>query len=269
MPDTTYDAANAYKYGSFVQAAYNMFVSNEKNLQPPPQDIPDGYQIVLYITAIDHFVDDTERVFYGFIAQSTGSPTEYVIAIRGTKDLLEWLIDAEFHATEFTWVPGSGEVEDGFFSVYNTLSGLTIGGEPQDLHSFVKNTICGQRLICVGHSLGSSIANMLALDMAVNDAATDLTLYALAPPKTGDETFQGLFNQRVPYSYQICNEPDIVPKLPPLYKQLNANEEIDSKNFPKVKHSLACYHALTTYLYTLNQQSPFSLGSCDKTLAQT
>lgn len=268
MPDTTYSAANAYHYGSFVQAAYNMFVSDEKNLHPPAQDLPAGYQIVLYLTAVDHFVDDTERVFYGFIAQSTMLPTEYVIAIRGTKDFIEWLIDAEFCPTEFVSVPNSGKVEDGFYSVYKTLAGLTPDGQSQDVNSFVKNTVCGQRLICVGHSLGSAIANMLSLDMAVNDAATDLTLYALAPPKTGDGTFQTVFNQRVPHSYQICNEPDIVPKVPPLYKSLNAIEEIDSKNFPKVKHSLGCYHALTTYLYTLNQESSFSLGTCDKTPPQ-
>lgn len=263
MPDTAYDPMNAYKYGSFVQAAYVMFEADEKNLQPTPQDIPAGYEIALYITAIDHFVDENERVFYGFIAQSTSAPTEYVIAIRGTKELIEWLIDSEACPTEFTPVPGSGKVEDGFFSVYKTLSGLTPDGQAQDLHSFVKNTISGQRLVCAGHSLGSSVVNLLVLDIVANDGVTDLTVYSLAPPKTGDEAFQSLFNQRVPNSYQICNEPDIVPKLPPFYKQLNANEEIDSKNFPNLIHKIECYHALVTYLFTLNQQSQFPVGSCE------
>lgn len=266
MPDIAYDSMAAYKYGSFVEAAYTMYGDDKTNLRPAPANLPKGYEIALYLNAIDHFVDENVRVFYGFIARSTDAtaPVEYVIAIRGTEKLIEWLIDAEFFPTDFTPVPGSGHVEDGFFSVYKTLSALTPDGQPQDWHAFVKNTIDGQRLVCAGHSLGSSLANMLALDVAVNDGATDLTLYALAPPKTGNTDFLNLFTQRVPYSYQICNEPDIVPKLPPLYKQLKTSEEVDSKHFSNLKHSIACYHELVTYLYVLNQQSEFSLGSCAK-----
>lgn len=267
MSDTVFDPMTAYKYGSFVEAAYQMYGNDKNNLRPSPAPLPDGYEIALYLNAVDHFVDDNVRVFYGFIARSVSNgsaPVEYVIALRGTEKLIEWLIDAEFLPTDFTPVPGAGHVEDGFFSVYKTLSALTPDGQEADWHAFVKNTIGGGRLVCAGHSLGAAVANLLALDVAVNDGATDLTLYALAPPKTGNADFLNMFTQRVPHSFQICNEPDLVPKLPPLYKQLPVNEEVDSKHFSQVKHRIACYHELVTYLFLLNQQSKFPLGSCAK-----
>jgi hypothetical protein len=70
------------------------------------------------------------------------------------------------------------------------------------------------------------------------------------------------FNQNVPYSFRVYNEPDIVPKLPSLYDHVNTGEEIDSKFDPGIKHSVLCYHVLGTYLRTLNPKSVFPLDDC-------
>jgi predicted lipase len=263
MPD--YDPMTAYSYGTFVEIAYQMYNSDPNNLTPDvPKNFPQNYQLVLYIDGVDMIADDSETKFFGFIAQSTQQPSEYIAAIRGTDSFIEWIIDAEFLPTSFTPIPHSGLVEDGFFSIYKTFTGALPNKEQQAVHPFIHENIASGHLTCVGHSLGSSLATMLALDAKVNDGVSNMTLYTFASPKTGDWAFAHYFNSQVTDSIRIYNEPDIVPKLPPLYSQIDTGYEIDSKNFPQIRHSIACYHELTTYLWVINQQSEFGLGACQK-----
>lgn len=261
----TYDPLNAYRYGAFVQTAYLMFGNAPKSLTPPVTpdvQFPAGYQLAFYLTAVDHFGETSEREFYGFVAQSTAQPAEYVIAIRGTDKLIEWLIDAEFLPTPFSPVPQAGKVEDGFFSVYQTLTGLMPDGQtPRDLRAFIESLAPAANLTIVGHSLGGAVANLLALDAAANAGASELSLYTLAAPKTGDKAFAACFDKTVPDSIRVFNEPDIVPKVPPLYSQVNTGYEIDTKALPQIKHGIVCYHSLASYLYALNPHSTFPLAT--------
>jgi triacylglycerol lipase len=264
MTVPTYDPKQAYDCGVFVENAYQMFMASPRSLTPPvsPAIFPATHELVLYLTAVDRIADDTEHKFFGFVAQSHQEPSDYVVAIRGTDALIEWLIDAEFRPTRFTRVPQAGDVEDGFYSIYQTMTGTFPDGQQIDVRDFVREKVGNGNLTVTGHSLGGALAIMLALDVAVNNPVSILTVYTLAAPRVGGEQFKDCFNQRVSRSYRVFNEPDVVPRLPPLYQQVDAGQEIDSKAFSNVKHSLACYHELVTYLYTLNQQSAFPLTSC-------
>ena len=254
------DPAQAYFYGTFVAKAYAMFVAGD--LAPAvPDPFLAGYQLVLYLTAIDRACGKTEPEFFGFVAQSTARPQELVVAIRGTDTFLEWIIDAEFKPVPFSRVAGSGHVEDGFCSIYDSLTALAPDGTPADLHAFVRSTSPAGSVTVIGHSLGSSVATLLALDLVVNDGVRDLTLYTLASPRTGDAAFATFFDAHVPASWRVVNTPDIVPKLPPLYTHVNTEYCVDSLNVD-ARHSIACYHAGTTYLYLLNPQNPVGLGAC-------
>lgn len=261
----TFNPLDAYRYGAFVQSAYLMFGNAPKSYAPPVTpdvQFPAGYQLLFYLTAVDHLADDSEREFYGFVAQSVSQPTEYVIAIRGTDKIIEWLIDAEFLPEPFPPVPTAGKVEDGFFSVYQTLAGLMPDGiTPRDLRSFIESVAGSANLVITGHSLGGAVANLLALDVAVNSGAKNLKLYTLAAPRTGDDAFATCFAANVANNYRVFNEPDIVPKVPPLYSQLGPGDEIDTKTNPKIKHSILCYHSLASYLLELNPQSTYTLDS--------
>ena len=265
MTATANPPLDAYRYGSFVQAAYLMFGNAPTSLTPPVTpdvQFPAGYQLAFYLTAIDRLAATSEREFYGFVAQSTSSPASHVIAFRGTDKIIEWFIDAEFVPTPFAEVPAAGHVEDGFYSVYHSLAGLRPDGTtPQDLHAFIRSQAPGGNLAITGHSLGGAVANLLALDAAVNDGATALSLCTLAAPKTGFGQFAALFAQKVPNSVRVYNEPDLVPRVPPLYDQVSGGCEIDSKLVPAIKHSVVCYHSLASYLLTLNPQSAYPLAS--------
>lgn len=265
MTTPTPDPLNAYRYGAFVQAAYQMFGDAPTSLTPPITanvQFPAGYEIAFYLTAVDRFAEESEREFYGFVARSTSDPGDCVITIRGTDKIIEWLIDAEFLPTPFADVPGAGHVEDGFYSVYKSLVGLMPDGQTSaDLHAFIKQQAPAGKLAIVGHSLGAAVANLLALDATVNDGATRLALYTLAAPRTGDDAFATSFAASVLNNFRVFNEPDIVPKVPPLYAQLGPGYEIDSKTCPAIKHSILCYHSLASYLRVLNPQSTFPLAS--------
>ena len=259
-----FDPLAAYRYGAFVQSAYLMFDQAPNSLTPPltPAALfPAGFELVFYLTAVDHFCRENEREFYGFVAQST-SDGEYIIAIRGTDKIIEWLIDAEFVPVQFGPVPTAGHVEDGFFSVYQSLTGLMPDGQtPRDLRAFIEGLAPAAPLTIVGHSLGAAVANLLALDAAVNAGAKDLNLYTLAAPRTGDAAFAASFATNVPNNVRVFNEPDLVPKVPPLYSQLGPGTEIDTKINPLIKHSILCYHSLASYLLQLNPQSAYPLAS--------
>ena len=261
---TGYQPMDAYTYGAFVEVAYQMYSASPGSLTPPvpPGILPANYQLVLYLTAVDHFIVESERRSFGFIAQSTQDTSVFVAAIRGTEKLIEWLIDAEFVPTPFTAAPNGGNVDDGFYSIYKTLNGVLPTGDVTDVRTFIKEQATNGTLVVTGHSLGGAVANMLALDVAINAPVAHLVLYTLAAPRTGDQDFVNCFGANVPASYRVFNEADIVPKLPPRYEQVNTGEQIDSRVLPQIRHSLACYHELTTYLHVLNQQSTFPMGSC-------
>lgn len=196
-----------------------MFGNAPASLMPPVTpdvQFPAGYQLAFFLTAINHFAEESEREFYGFVAQSVTDPTDCVIAIRGTDKIIDWLIDAEFLPTAVTPAPAAGDVEDGFMSVYRSLSGLVPDGPtPCDLHAFIKSLAYAGHLVITGHSLGAAFANLLALDAAVNDGATSFALYTLAAPRRGVAAFAATCAANVPNNFRVFNEPDIVPEVPP------------------------------------------------------
>lgn len=259
-----YDPMVAEAYGELVQVAYDMYASAPDSLTPPvPAEFPAAYRLVAYLNGTDRVERDVKTRFYGFLALSTAAPAELVAAIRGTDCDMEWIIDAEFWPVKFPQVPGSGHVEDGFFSVYNTLVAVAPeGGAPQPFRDAVAAQVAGGAVGCVvtGHSLGAAVATLAAFDVAVNVPGADVVLYTFASPKVGDGTFVKLFDQHLPASFRIFNQPDLVPKVPPLYSHVDTGYQVDSTQFPEIKHSIDCYHTLRTYLYLLNRQNPFGLS---------
>jgi len=185
----------------------------------------------------------------GIVAQSTTDPADVVIAVRGTENIWEWLQDFKFLLRPFPSVAGSGYAEDGFTCMYLSFS-LTPGPSAtfmKDLQSLLPSNAM---VTVAGHSLGSALATLLALDMAAN-TTFPVVLYTLASPRVGDLSFHNLFNHVVPNAYRVANRLDVVTKTPapPLY--WHVGDETDLVPGSAVKFDLQCEHHLTTYFNLL------------------
>ncbi len=251
-------------YGEFVEIAYLMYYGDTSNslTPPPPQNLADmGYEIALYIAAVDYFIDDSTERFFGFVARNTKMPSLFVIAIRGTEGTIEWLIDFEVWPTEFTTIPAAGLVEYGFFSIFQTMRFLDPAGQEvsaADAAALLAPAAgaASPSVTVVGHSLGGALATMYALALLYNDPSLQpvTTLYTLASPALGDSTFAAFFAQYVQNSYRVWNEFDPVPLALPFYTHVDGGGNMISQTWEQFEAiaSIPCEHELPTYLWLLN-----------------
>jgi pimeloyl-ACP methyl ester carboxylesterase len=190
----------------------------------------------------------------GIVAVNDADPKDLYVAIRGTSTIWEWLQDFNFLMKPFRNVSGSGLTEDGFTDMYQSFS-FTAGVNQglafiQNLAALIGKSSPTACATIAGHSLGASLATLLALDLSVNTRVTNV-LYTLASPRTGDLTFSHLFNHVVPNAYRVVNRLDIVPKTPPPLLYWHVGDETELIPGPDLKFDLRCEHILTTYLHLL------------------
>jgi len=126
------DRKLAFFYGQFVDGAYAMYERDPHNLTPEPQtgDIPDTFEMVAWIDMSDFILWDKVPKFYGIMARNRVYRHEYIVAIRGTKTLMEWADDAFALLTPFKPVPGAGRVAKGFDQIYSSLQVVKRRGVP-------------------------------------------------------------------------------------------------------------------------------------------
>ncbi len=190
----------------------------------------------------------------GVIAGNTLDPTDIYIAIRGTSNVWEWIQDCKFLPKPFPRVPGSGYTEDGFTDMYLSMSMTPnphAGSFIDDLYAlFPPNA----KVTVAGHSLGASLATLLAFDLAANSPFRDtsaVSLYTLASPRVGDLSFMQLFNHVVGNAYRIHNRLDIVTKTPPPLLYFHVGDETELIPSKDMKFDLLCEHHLPNYLNML------------------
>lgn len=187
-----------------------------------------------------------DPVSFGYIAQSIVDPTLGLLVLRGTSDFDEWIEDAKF--LRRGWKPEGcsttlGEVMDGFVDMEASIRYRI----PEEVKS----------IAIVGHSLGSALAVLIAMQMtSANGPMTPSAVYLFACPNVGDAEFAHIYNRVLgDITFRIVIPQDIVPHLPPRilgYENVGQNIII----FPDstVKASLINYHEMTTYLAMLKEQ---------------
>jgi triacylglycerol lipase len=190
----------------------------------------------------------------GIVAANDADAKDIYVAIRGTETVWDWIQDLNFLMKPFSNVSGSGLTEDGFTDMYQSFS-FTAGVNQgpafiQNLAALIAKSSPQACATIAGHSLGSSLATLLALDLSANTPITN-SLYTLASPRTGDLTFSHLFNHVVPNAYRIVNRLDLVPKTPPPLLYWHVGDETELIPGPDLKFDLKCEHILTTYLHLL------------------
>jgi hypothetical protein len=264
----------AIKYAQLVNAAYAVQTTDVSDQSGKIVNAGAGaanadYQVVSSVFANDLATDmnpngGKARVSIGLILQSKASG-EAVVAVRGTEGIKEWIQDAKFLTEPCPFLAAGGNTEDGFTDMYKSMAiGVAAGSasvtSSLDTLDWIKKPVTS--LTICGHSLGGSLATLLALDVAANadPPFNNPMVYTYASPRTGDTAFVNMYNHLVPNTTRIANRVDLVPKLPlpPLYDHVLGFYDLSSVRLlplpPKVlvNPDVVCSHILTTYMYLLS-----------------
>ncbi len=262
------DWLQAIHYAQLVQIAENVAPTSSYTDDVIELIQAQGYTFLHPIYGSDLGTDATPAtgatVSYGFLAVSASG--ELVAVIRGTDTILEWIDDAEFPFVSDPVNHGKGLTEDGFTTIYKSLR-----LSPSTSSETVVNAVAGyvnsgtaKSVTITGHSLGGALSTLLALDVALNTAQNSPVLYTYASPRVGDEyLFVPDFNSKVPTSYRVYNNTDVVPDIPfwPYGQVKTPFELISDSN--EVDTGIACSHHLTTYLWLMGQEADVDAGPLD------
>jgi triacylglycerol lipase len=275
-----FNAALAVKYGELVNVAYSM-IGNESNLTPTCTQLPKGYEFVAWVQMEDFAFSNGAWRFYGIIVHRTGTPNEYVLAIRGTveTDLREWVENLK--SVNGIAVPNFGNVGSGFHQIFETMRVVKEGEtQPTDIFG---NALAGPKpfeeqvaeavqshaakvtkapappaqkisVEVTGHSLGSALATLYVAKNANAGLVQVPTLYTFASPLVGDATFVAAFSRLNIDSWRIANSKDVVTMVPVFdldqlepYKHVEQLWPIDPKD--EVNKTITCLHLMDTYLH--------------------
>ncbi|WP_246070632.1 lipase family protein [Paenibacillus kobensis] len=239
-------------WGKFVGVAYEMYKIDHRS-PGTPADFPVGWERVANLTMTPRLESIKEKEFGGYIAQSLSDASLQAVVIRGTESSLDWLMDFEFKLETFHEVPNSGKTEAGFTNLYRSMTvEYADPSRPSELLSETLDHLpAGTKLVVTGHSLGSSLATIHAF--LAGSKNFDVELITFASPRVGDSAFVEAFERMNIANTRVFNKPDVVPTVPIElfgYRHLEPGIEINSGLYP-IKHSVSCYHALSTYLYVM------------------
>jgi hypothetical protein len=153
--------------------------------------------------------------WFGFaLAPTSGNPgAPNLIAIRGTRTVEEWTLDATAYQVPvpLVWFDNQDQlvlarVHLGFLILFAFL-------RPQLDAAFAQFASSGTQV--AGHSLGSALATLASVYARVLRFPAAVEMYNMASPRVGDPEFVSAFNFLVPDGYRIVNLSDLVPMLPP------------------------------------------------------
>lgn len=286
-----FSASTAITYANFCQQAYFQYYVLS-NVPPdfgyPPflsfmKLPPTGYKL-LYNIWYNEALWGWDPVYFGYVAVSTTTPGQMVIAIRGTENSEEWYEDILQSGQVNSPIAGStGLVHEGFAIIYNGNAGTDGNGlqyyaaqtagnpvPPKQTDPAVPlaKVLAGATSVMVtGHSLGAALAVLLTLDIAIN-VKVRVSSYNFASPMVGDPKFASVFNgligKQIASNYRIANGMDVAPNLPSNvfynpalpgqtsqewnYMQVNGYCPIDSGIFSVLSDP----HSLSNYVIGLN-----------------
>ena len=246
--------------GQLVNVAYQIFdeqrAAKENHPSPAfPEPFLTGFTPLVNLQGVDN-VHHVTKEFYGHVARLDSAPTTVVVSIRGTSDVQEWIDDAKTKLVNYSDNAEFGRVELGFKQIFQSLTIATPNStEFTPLDDYLVALENVDRIIVVGHSLGSSVATLVAFDSKQAKIASKVQLLTFASPRTGDFEFVEAFQKQIKDSVRVVNEPDLVPRVPLRlmhYRHIWHELKIDSKDDHDIAHSVVCFHSLLTYLHMLD-----------------
>ncbi|MCD7448564.1 hypothetical protein HAX54_044168 [Datura stramonium] len=242
-------------YGQMCQAIYDSFNNervskyrgtsrySKKNLFTRvglDKNNPYKYEITKYFYAASDVPSKTEKVkesnWIGFVAVATDEGKvalgrrDILIAWRGTQTVSEWNDDLETSLVQPTEIFGENTndilVHKGFNSIYTSLNeasnfNRTTSARDQVLEE-VKRLLEQYKeeevsITVTGHSLGSSLATLCAIDIVVNQVnkGFPVTAFVFACPRVGEANFKKAYDKlrNLPI-LRISNASDLIPNVP-------------------------------------------------------
>ena len=207
-----------------------------------------GYNIGPFQLAgrFDNTTTDTQGLF--------GNTNDtLILAFRGSEEtgITDWITDLKFLSADYPYGGGSDiAVHAGFIEAYQSIR--------ESIFKVAKDTP-HKKIICTGHSLGSALATLCALDLACNLSGKQISSYTYGSPKVGDPNFVKFYNQKVPHSYRFVNGPDIIPMVPPDipflvdYDHIGKLYHVGDTQASQLSTDAAISHLPQNYVKTLEQ----------------
>lgn len=159
-----------------------------------------------------------DATYYGFVAVRKSDATNVVAIVRGTETTVEWLENFEGLLIDR---PNIGWVEQGFDSIYGSMTYVELGSAPAAAAMSAASAIAatlpaGVTVTVIGHSLGAALASYLMLDLAtVPQRAYRVEGSLFACPRAGGRDFAQRVDDAVD-AYRVYNYMrDLVPHVPP------------------------------------------------------
>ncbi|EOA37282.1 hypothetical protein CARUB_v10010888mg [Capsella rubella] len=302
------------RYGNLLSASYKGFDLNpnskrylnckygKKNLlKESGIHDPDGYQVTKYIYAtpdinLNPIKNEPERArWIGYVAVSSDDSVkrlgrrDIVVTFRGTVTNPEWVANLMSSLTPARLDPHNPrpevKVESGFLSLYTSgESDSKFGLEScrEQLLSEISRLMNKHKgeemsITLAGHSMGSSLAHLLAYDIAelgINkprgEKAVPVTVFSFAGPRVGNLGFKKRCEELGVKVLRITNVNDPITKLPGFlfnekFRSLGGVYELPwscscythvgvelTLDFFDVQN-MSCVHDLETYISLVNR----------------
>ncbi|MEB3324391.1 MAG: lipase family protein [Cyanobacteriota bacterium] len=198
-----FDLREAFLLSELVSTAYDMQSQWKEQDKPRPDKfewIPKGpnlnYSKPLWGTdRLLYFFHEHEP--YAFIA--TGSDGTAYLVFRGTDSDADWVENLKFDQIDYTFAPGFGKTNQGFTSVYSSMSA--------DILDALSGLTSVKRLLISGHSLGSALSTLAVPDIYNNLARPEdfeMIHCNFASPRTGDQSFAAALCRSNGFSSILC-----------------------------------------------------------------
>jgi predicted lipase len=192
-----------------------------------PQEVIDDPTLMDNPTALEESLSQTEdairtgvtaavrvgrkiEVFYGFLLESD---EDSIMVFRGTQRTAEWI--GNVYAVQQDYIdPNTGNSLGRIHTGFRRIADSIINPLAVDA---VKQINPNKPCYVSGHSLGSALATILALDIAlgVPKLQPQLQVYVYATPRVGNPEFVRSYARILPNTFRITNLADPIPTMPP------------------------------------------------------
>ena len=154
--------------------------------------------------------NDEDKVF-GFVGYDA-TLEAIVVSFRGTDpaDIQNWALNLDaIQEKPYKDMP-TVAVHSGFYKAYQVLK----GGVMVSVNTLAGEVGAGKGLLLTGHSLGASMASLLALDLVREYGFKNVTVMHFGSPRTGNYNFHFAMTQHVKNVWRVTHADDLVAHVP-------------------------------------------------------